>query len=85
MVSILHFDGTTKFGEKFGWFQITTPNSSYTLCLTEMKAGGTKDFREVLENALADIDSIYQAVPGQLSAANFGFPQKKTPCQTDTL
>ena len=70
MVNTLHSDGTTKFGEKFGGFQVTTPNSSYTLCLTAMKAGGAKDFKEVLENALADIDSVYQAVPGQTSAAN---------------
>ena len=44
----LHSDGTTKFGEKFGGFQVTTQESSYTLCLTEMKAGGAKDFKHIL-------------------------------------
>ena len=27
------------------------------LCLTEMKAGGAKNFKEVLEQALSDIDA----------------------------
>ena len=27
MVNTLHSDGTTKFGEKFGEFQVSTPNS----------------------------------------------------------
>ena len=70
MVNTLHSDGTTKFGEKFGGFQVSTPNSSYTLCLTEMKAGGARDFKEILENALADIDSVCKAVPSQTGAAN---------------
>ena len=51
MVNTLHSDG-----EKFGGFQVTTPDSSYTLCLTEMKAGAARDFKEVLDNALADIE-----------------------------
>ena len=62
MVNTLHSDGTTKFGEKFGGFQVTTPDSSYTLCLTEMKAGGARDFKEVLDNALSDMDQACQAV-----------------------
>ena len=43
----LHSDGTTKFGEKFGGFQVTAQDLeySYTLCLAEMKAGGAKDFQ----------------------------------------
>ena len=67
MVNMLHSDGTTKFGEKLGGFQVSTSNSSYTLCLTEIKAGGARDFKE---NALADINSVYKAVPSQTGAAN---------------
>ena len=32
----LHSDGTTKFGEKYGSLQVTTPDSCDTLCLTTM-------------------------------------------------
>ena len=65
--NMLHSDGTTKFGEKYGGLQITTPTdtdacSCYTLCLTTMKAGGAADFKELLVNALSDIDSTCQAV-----------------------
>ena len=41
---------------------MTTQESSYTLCLTEMKAGGAKDFKEVLEQALSDTEVAYCAV-----------------------
>lgn len=58
----LHSDGTTKFGEKFGGFQVTTQESSYTLCLAEMKAGGARDFKEVFEQALSDIEAACCAV-----------------------
>lgn len=44
----LHSGGTTKFGRKYGGFQITTADSSYTLCLAQMKAGG-EDFKLLLE------------------------------------
>lgn len=60
--NMLHSDGTTKFGEKYGGLQITTPDSCYTLCLTSMKAGGASDFKELLVNALSDINSTCQAV-----------------------
>lgn len=60
----LHSDGTTKFGEKYGGLQITTPDSCYTLCLTTMKAGGASDFRELLANSLSDISSTCKAVGG---------------------
>ena len=52
----LHSDGTTKFGKKYGGLQVSTVNSSYTLCLTEMKAGSAKDFKILLERALSDVD-----------------------------
>ena len=60
----LHSDGTTKFGEKYGGLQITTPDSCYTLCLTTMKAGGASDFKELLANSLSDISSTCKAVGG---------------------
>lgn len=59
---MLHSDGTTKFGEKFGGFQVTTPDSCYSICLSDMKAGGAMDFKDLLRNALSDIHSSCQAV-----------------------
>ena len=60
--NMLHSDGTTKFGEKYGGLQITTPDSCYTLCLTSMKAGGANDFKQLLVDALSDIACTCQAV-----------------------
>ena len=57
----LHSDGTTKFGEKYGGLQVTTPESCYTLCLTTMKAGGANDFKELLTNALSDVSKTCEA------------------------
>ena len=59
--NMLHSDGTTKFGEKYGDLQVTTPNSCYTLYLMTMKAGSAEDFKELLTNALSDVDKTYQA------------------------
>ncbi len=53
----LHSDGTTKFGHKYGGFQVTSMDSSYTLCISDMKAGG-EDFKELLEQALSDINAV---------------------------
>jgi len=43
VTNTLHSDGTTKFGIKYGGLQVTTVDSSYILCLTEMKAGVAQD------------------------------------------
>ena len=58
----LHSNGTSKFREKFGGFQVRRQESSYTLCLAEMTAGGAKDFQAILEQALSDIEAAYCAV-----------------------
>ena len=60
--NMLHSDGTTKFGEKYGGMQISTSESCYTLCLTTMKAGGASDFKELLDSALSDVNDTCQAV-----------------------
>ena len=56
--NMLHSDGTTKFGEKYGGLQITTPESC---CLSTMKAGGASDFKELLVNS-SDISASCKAV-----------------------
>ena len=63
--NILHSDGTTKFGHKYGGFQVTSKDSSYTLCISDMKAGGAKDFKEILEQALCDVEAVCNTIKGQ--------------------
>ena len=58
----LHSDGTTKFGHKYGGFQVTSMDSSYTLCISDMKAGGANDFKELLEQALSDINAVCNTI-----------------------
>ena len=60
------------------------PQIHHTLCLTEMKAGGARDFKEVLDNALSDIDQACQAVIHK-PVTNKILASLKTQCQTDTL
>ena len=58
----LHSDGTTKCGDRFAGFQVSTLDFSCTLCLAEMKAGVAKDFHDILEQALSDIETACCAV-----------------------
>ena len=50
----LHTDSTTKFGEKYGSYQVSTTEASYSLALCEMKAGSAADTLEVLDQAITD-------------------------------
>jgi len=54
----LHTDGTTKFGERYGGYQISTTEASYSLALCDMKAGSAADTLEVLDQVITDIDNI---------------------------
>ena len=54
----LHTDGTTKFGGKYGSYQVSTTEGSYSLALCEMKAGSAADTLEVLDQPITDIDII---------------------------
>ena len=54
----LHTDGTTKFGEEYGSYQVSTKEGSYSLALCEMKAGSAADTLEVLDQPITDIDNI---------------------------
>ena len=37
-------------------------DSSYTLCISDMKAGGANDFKELLEQALSDINAVCNTI-----------------------
>ena len=38
----LHYDGTTKFGKKFGGFQLTTSEGQYTISVNDLVSGSTE-------------------------------------------
>lgn len=51
----LHTDGTTKFGHKYGSYQVSTETSCYTLGLADMQSGTAVQTLEVLKQVLNDI------------------------------
>ena len=60
----LHSDATTKFGDKYGSFQISTEESSYSLCLADMKSGSTLDTKELLQETLCTIEEACKSIRG---------------------
>ena len=52
----LHSDGTTKFGEHYYSFQISTPTTSYSLGLAEMSTGLTSHVLETFQQVLRDVE-----------------------------
>ncbi len=46
----LHSDGTTKFGQHYGSFQISTENSAYALGLMEMSSGSANTTLDCLKH-----------------------------------
>ena len=75
--NMLHSDGTTKFGEKYGGLQVTTPDSCYILCLTTMKAGGTNNFKELLSDALSDVSETCQAIGNDAGVSTKSHEEKE--------
>ena len=55
---ILHSDGTTKFGQHYGSFQISTGESAYTLGLSEMLTGSAEKTLDTLKQILDDIELV---------------------------
>ncbi len=60
----LHTDGTTKFGEKFGAFEISTSECSYSLALAEMKSGSATETLDVLDRIIGELDDICEQAGG---------------------
>ena len=54
----LHSDGTTKFGQHYGSFQISTGGSPYTLGLSEMLTGSAERTLDTLKQILDDIELV---------------------------
>ena len=66
----LHSDGTTKFGQHYYSFQVSTPSSTYSLGLSEMLTGSTTQglhtFRQIL---LSDVELVAGPKAGGLILA----------------
>ena len=66
----LHSDGTTKFGQHYGSFQISTEKSAYTLGLMDMSSGSAQHTLDCLKDILSDIDKAFEKSPGKRMLAN---------------
>ena len=56
-----HTDGTTKFGGKYGAFDVSTVEGSYALALCDMKSGSSSETLDVLNAIVDEIDEICEA------------------------
>ena len=65
-----HNDRTSKFGQHYGGFQISTANSSYSLGLCEMLTGSADLMLGSLQTILADIDAVGGDGLGNVILAN---------------
>ena len=52
----LHSDGTSKFGKKFGSFQIATPAQVFTVGVVDMKCGSAQHTLDKLKEVLSDVE-----------------------------
>ena len=64
----LHSVATTKFGDKYSSFQISTNESSYSLCLADMKSGSTQDAMELLQETLHTVEKTCNIIEGTTSS-----------------
>ena len=63
----LHSDGTTKFGNKYGSYQIASATNVFSVGLVDMKSGTTQHTMDMLKEVLSDIDSL-AAKAGKMNA-----------------
>lgn len=54
----LHSDGTSKFGQHYVGYQLSTENSAYSLGLSEMLTGTAEQTLSTLKQILSDIDLV---------------------------
>ena len=64
-ISTLHSDGTSKFGKKYGSFQIATEEKTMSVGLVEMGSGTAQHALEKLKEALLDIELVSARVGKQ--------------------
>ena len=66
----LHSDETTKFGQKYEGLQVTSEDSLYTLYTSDERAGGANDFKEILQQALSDIEAVCNTIENRDTGTN---------------
>ena len=66
----LHSDGTSKFGQHYGSFQVSTTQSSYSLGLSEMLCGSAQCTLDTLKLILSEIDVVAGEVSGSTILVN---------------
>lgn len=66
----LHNDGTSKFGQHYSGFQVSLPDSSYSLGVCEMLTGSADLTLKSLQIILADIEAVASNVTGNRILAN---------------
>ena len=76
----LHSDGTSKFGQHYGSFQVSTTESSYSLGLGEMLCGSAQCTLDTLKLILSEIDVVAGEGSGNTILANI-----KNTCPIGTL
>ena len=78
----LQTDGTTKFGEHYGTYDVRVPGSgsmqTYTLGLRHVFSGSAQDTLDTLKEILADIDSVHNALGKCAPSAKIVFALKNT-------
>ena len=57
----LHSDGTSKYGQHFYSFQLSTPDSTYSLGLTEMLSGSATQVLSTFQQILYDLELTTQS------------------------
>ena len=78
----IHSDGTSKFGEHYHSFQISTPTTSYSLGLAEMLTGSTTHVLETFQQILHDVELAAGPKTGAMILSRI---KKKTQCLIDML
>ena len=66
----LHSDATTKYGQHYGCFQISTEDTSYSLGLVEMVSGSAQCTLDTLKVILADIAMVSEEKQADSILAN---------------
>ena len=58
----LHSDGTSKFGRKYGSYQTSTKDRTFSLGIVEIKCGTAEHTLDVLKALLSDVDESCKSV-----------------------
>lgn len=66
----LHSDGMTKFGKKFGSFQIATASEMFTVGVVDMKCGTAQHTLDKLKEVLVDVEGACSNGQERLDAKN---------------